>query len=158
MLIGLSLIEIMDLPLPKLSVQKKLGYKPTQEEVDYLYDLINKDVFDNMLPKPELKLGARCRKFWGMCYGEEKPCVNGSYCRIKLMDKWYCVQWLVTILAHEMCHQYQWDVYSANRRNRVISHGPSFYLFQMKLKKHNISLKAHYSTKRWLETQDLFKS
>jgi hypothetical protein len=161
MIEAMSLQEIMVIPLPKLSLQRKLAYRATQSEVEHVYNLLNHEVFDGILTKPNIKLSPRCRKYWGMCYGEETPYITGSYCEIKLMDKWYCVQWMVTTLAHEMCHQYQWEIYSAARASkgkpRVMSHGPSFYHKQLPLKEHGISLRTTHSMKKWFKHQDLFK-
>jgi hypothetical protein len=77
------------------------------------------------------------------------------------MDKWYCKQWLITVLAHEMCHQYQWDIQGMERLKRgkqpLMSHGPSFFVFRDKLKKHGISLKGAHSKRKWFWYQNLFK-
>ena len=154
---SLSLRELMDLPLPKLTAQKRLLFRPDLEDVEHVYDLINEHVFDNILIRPNIKLGT-CRDYWGMCYGEDNPYYNGTYCRIKLSDKWYCAQWMVTMMAHEMSHQFQWDVFSHGRKNRIMSHGPSFYRYQLKLWEHNISIKTCYSTRLWFQKQDLFKA
>jgi hypothetical protein len=157
----MTLKEIMAIPLPKISLQRKLAYRASQSEVEYVYDLINQAVFDNELTKPNIKLSSRCRKYWGMCYGETIPYSSGSYCEIKLMDKWYCTQWMVTTLAHEMCHQYQWEIFSAERaekgKDRIMSHGPSFYHKQLKLRDIGISLRTSHSMKKWFKHQDLFK-
>jgi hypothetical protein len=154
---SLSLRELMDIPLPNRTAQKRLLFRPDLQDVEHVYDLLNEQVFNNVLIRPNIKLG-KCREYWGMCYGEDKPYENGTYCRIKLSDKWYSVQWMVTMLAHEMSHQFQWDVYSHGRTNRVMSHGPSFYRYQQRLYRHNISVKTTYSSGMWFRTQDMFKS
>lgn len=154
---SLSLQELMDTPLPNLTAQKRLLFRPDLQDVEHVYDLLNEQVFNNVLIRPNIKLG-KCREYWGMCYGEDNPYNNGTYCRIKLSDKWYSVQWMVTMLAHEMSHQYQWDIYSHGRKTRVMSHGPSFYRYQMNMYRHNISIKTTYSSGMWFRTQDLFKS
>ena len=77
------------------------------------------------------------------------------------MDKWYCKQWLITVLAHEMCHQYQWDVQGPKRlkagKEPMLSHGPSFFVFRDKLAKHGIALKNSHSRRRWFKHQNFFK-
>lgn len=157
------LIEIMKDNLPSLSYQKRLGYRTNLIEVEELYKLINHNIFDNKLHMPELIVSGRCRKYWGMCFGAiEKPEDSNTYCRIKLMDKWYCRQWLITTLAHEMCHQYQWDIIGPIREEQgkfpLMSHGPSFFIHRNKLAEHGVSLKKAHSRKKWFETQDFFKS
>lgn len=162
MLMNLTLIEMMQIPLPSIPKQKRLLYRPTRQEVEYVYGELNTHVFNSLLTRPKLIIASRCRNYWGMCYGEDTEQVAGTFCKIKLMDKWYCPQWMVTVLAHEMCHQYQWDVFSYERaqngKRRLMSHGPSFYKFQPQLKQHNIALKTTSSMKRWFKHQNLFKT
>ena len=61
-----------------------------------------------------------------------------------------------------MCHQYQWDILGEERvragKERIVSHGSSFFLFKDKLEKHGISLKRAHVRKSWFKTQDFFKS
>lgn len=78
------------------------------------------------------------------------------------MDKWYCKQWLVNTLAHEMCHQYQWDIIGNQRliegKQPIMSHGPSFFVFREQLKEHGINLKTAHSKRKWFKYQNLFKA
>jgi hypothetical protein len=125
--------------------------------------MLNWYIFDNALSMPTLEVVPRCRKYWGMCYGSyDAPIRNRSSCKIRLMDKWYCKQWLVAVLAHEMCHQYQWDIQGLERRkvgkDPIMSHGPSFFVFRDRLKKHGISLKGSHSRRKWFLYQNLFKA
>jgi hypothetical protein len=158
-----NLTELMREELPPISYQKRLCYRTDRDEVIALYHLINKTIFNNKLVMPEIEVMPRCRKYWGMCYGSlEMPNKTTSFCKIRLMDKWYCKQWLITVLAHEMCHQYQWDVQGLERLKRgrqpLMSHGPSFFVFRDKLKKHGISLKGAHSKRKWFWYQNLFKA
>ena len=41
--------------------------------------------------------------------------------------------------------------------NNIMSHGPSFFVFRDKLKKHGISLKGAHSKRKWFKYQNLFK-
>lgn len=157
------IIELMNEPLPKIAFQKRMGHKTHIDEVESLYKLINESIFDNKLEMPELIVKPRCRQYWGMCFGEiDRPTESVSYCRIKLMDKWFCKQWLITTLAHEMCHQFQWDILGSDRllsgKDRLMSHGPTFFIHKPKLAEHGISLKRYHGIRRWFKTQDFFKS
>lgn len=158
-----SLLELMSEPLPSITYQKKMGYRTHIGEVEDYYKLINKTIFDDRLSMPEIIVKGRCRKYWGFCFGEiEKPDDSHSYCKIKLMDKWFCKQWLITTLAHEMCHQYQWDILGPQREELgqypLMSHGPTFFIHKPKLAEHGISLKRCHGMRKWFQTQDLFKS
>lgn len=157
-----SLIDLMREELPSIADQKRLRYRTDYDEVVKLYRMLNKHVFNNKLIMPEIEVMPRCRKYWGMCYGSlQMPTKTKSYCKIRMMDKWYCRQWLVIVLAHEMCHQYQWDVEGVKRLNKgkepIMSHGPSFFIFRDKLKKLGIPLKSAHSKRRWLKHQNVFK-
>lgn len=148
--------------LPSLSYQKRLCYRTNYDEVVAIYKLLNKTIFNNKLEIPIIEVVPRCRKYWGMCFGtHERLPGKRSYCKIRLMDKWYCKQWLISTLAHEMCHQYQWDIVGNQRikkgKDRLMSHGPTFYIFKEKLAKHGISLKRAHGKRRWFKHQDFFK-
>jgi hypothetical protein len=156
------LSELMREELPPIAYQKRLLYRTDYEEVVKLYRILNKTIFNNKLIMPEIEVVPRCRKYWGICFGSiEMPTSRKSYCKIRLMDKWYCRQWLIAILAHEMCHQYQWDVEGVKRlakgKEPIMSHGPSFFIFREKLKRHGIPLKSAHRKKLWFKHQNLFK-
>jgi hypothetical protein len=144
--------EIMNSPIPSVTYQKRKLYRPNIQEVQKVYCLINRYVFNNKLVMPPIELGI-CRKYWGMCFGYEQEMNPGTYCKIKLTDKWFCKQWFVTTLAHEMVHQYEWDVLNKN-----MTHRQSFFMWKEKLAKFNIDLKTYYGYKRWFKYQDFKKS
>lgn len=157
-----DLDELMDFPLPRIHEQKRLCFRPSHRFLHHTYELINYRVFSNNLRKPTLELQSNCRKYWGICYGHKYRDYTGSFCHIRMMDKWFCMQWFVTTLAHEMVHQYQWDILGPEREKNgkdwLMSHGPSFFEFRENLEYHNISLKTAHSQRRWFKHQDLFKA
>lgn len=157
-----KLVRLMRQELPSLSYQKRLSYHTSKKEVLSLFKLINKQVFNNKLPIPEIKVINRNTDFWGFCKAKGFVPIQGqSNCTIVLGEKWYCKQWLITTLAHEMCHQYQWDVNSFKRKKQglrpIMSHGPSFFIYRDKLAKYGIPLKRHHRTKAWFANQNIFK-
>lgn len=154
-----SLKALMDKELPSLQYQKSKKYRPKLSEIKAIYRCINREVFygELILPKFEIR---RMHGAWGACEGKSgKRYKTKSNCIIWLADRWYCQQWLISTLAHEMVHQYQWDIYSRIRIKRgqppIMSHGPSFYIWRKKLKKFGISLKESGDHFKWLRTQDL---
>lgn len=158
----LSLSELMNLPLPSITEQKRLYFRPSVYQVHHIYEMLNYYVFDNDLRKPNLIIAPRRRKYWGMCEGNIRKYRTGSYCQIQLMDKWISIQWMVAIIAHEMVHQYQWDIIGPERedegRDFLMSHGPSFFMFRQRLEHFHIPLKTAFSQRRWYKHQDLFKT
>ncbi len=158
------LYELMSEDLPRKTYQKRLSYRTSKREVAALYGIINHEIFNDQLVRPEIQIMARCREYWGYCLANDilpKLDRTVSNCKIRLSDKWFCKQWLISTLAHEMCHQYQWDVESVHRirkgKDPIMSHGPTFFKFKDKLAKHGISLKRSHGQKRWFKHQNLFK-
>ena len=89
-----ELSKLMREPLPSIGYQKRLSYRTNNAEVVELYKLINQACFNNKLNMPEIEVTARCRKYWGMCYASyDIVKYRKTYCKIRLMDKWFCKQW-----------------------------------------------------------------
>jgi hypothetical protein len=159
-----QLYQLMNENLPNISYQKRLQYRTTKKEVLKFYKIINQEIFDNTLPIPKIEVMARCRKYWGCCIADDfhpNLANNKSECIIRLSDKWFCKQWLIATLAHEMCHQYQWDVESRKRAKLgmepIMSHGPTFFIYKEILSRHGIQLKKSYGMKRWFLYQNFKK-
>lgn len=156
-----SLNEMMEIPLPTITEQKRLVYRPSKNETKHVYELLNYYIFDMQLYYPTIELLPRRRNYWGMCIGQPKPYRTGSNCQILLMDKWFCPQWFITVLAHEMCHQHQWDIEGPKRNKKgqehLMSHGPTFFKFRDKLAYYDISLKTAHGMRRWFKHQDFWK-
>jgi hypothetical protein len=157
-----KLLQLMSEPLPSIGLQKKLSYRPTKREVKKLYNIINEEIFNNELPPAHLEVKSHCRGYWGLCMAQGfNPKKKSSQCKIRLTDRWYCKQWLIDTLAHEMVHQYQWDIYSKERavegKEPIMSHGPSFYKFRKQLAEYGIVLKRTSRTSLWFKYQTLSK-
>lgn len=150
------LTDLIQTPLPSKNFQRKRRYRPTRDEIHDTYDLINRYVFDSKLVRPSINL--RTMNVWGLCTGYEDPVHRA---KIKLSNDFFCLQWMVLILAHEMAHQYQWEVHGPRRvkekRVALLSHGPSFYEFKPKMSENGIPLRIVYSTEKWFKYQDLSK-
>ncbi|MEY4331818.1 MAG: SprT-like family [Bacteroidota bacterium] len=143
--------ELMKTPLPSITEQRRKCYRPSLREINETYKLINKYVFNNKLKRPPIQLKS-CRKYWGMCIGSLQEVSPGTFCKIELMDKWFCIQWMITTLAHEMVHQYEWDVL-----RKDMTHRQSFFIWREKLAEFNINLKTSHGQKRWFKYQDFTK-
>ena len=157
------LSELMCEELPNIAYQRRLSFRTNEQQVIDIWKVLNKTIFDGKLSLPIIEVVPRCRQYWGICIGEYyRPKFKKSYCKIRVMDKWYCKQWLITTLAHEMCHQYQWDILGEERKQMglepIMSHGPSFYIFRDRLAKYGIPLKRHHRVKRWFKHQDMMKA
>jgi hypothetical protein len=150
----------MATPLPPVWVQKRKPFRPGLENVKYAYNIINKYVFDNQLTRPEIQLGT-LRKSWGWCIGGTEPEPSGSYCVIRLYDKWFCPQWFMNTLAHEMVHQWQWDVEGPEREEigheALMSHGPSFFIWKERFEEYDLRLKTAFRMRKWYKHQKFSK-
>ena len=151
---------IMEAPLPSITYQKRKGFRVGPAEVKYAYKIVNRYVFDNQLRMPEITIGIT-RDYWGMCMGSCVVYPTGSYCRIKLSDKWFCPQWFMNVIAHEMAHQYQWDIDRYDRADNglepIMSHGPSFFMWRDRFAQYGLTLKTANGQKRWFDHQDFTK-
>ncbi len=149
----------MESPLPSVDEQVGETYKPSKQEVYEVYDLLNEHVFENKLTRP--KIGLRKIKWWGLCLGYTLKDQGRHGVDIHLFKAFPCKQWLVVILAHEMVHQYQWDIHGPERiaagKKAILSHGPTFVAFRKKLKEFGIPLKTSHSAEEWLHHQDITK-
>ena len=152
---------IMEAPLPSLTYQRRLGFRPSYADINYAYNICNRYLFDNRLRKPVITQGQR-RSTWGFCNWEDDYDHTGSYCTMALMDKWFCPSWFIQTLAHEMVHQYQWDIYrfeehDGDYEKNSGAHGPDFFMFRDRFDHYGLRLKQWYGQKRWLKHQDWYK-
>ena len=153
--------EIMQVPLPSITFQRRLQFRPTYGDIDYAYKIINRYCFDNQLKQPYIEQRTLQKK-WGLCYWHAQPQSRGTWCHIELMDKWFCQQWFMNVLAHEMAHQYQWDRYRWDHLDyygRPMcddsgGHGPSFFMWREKFDHYGLSLKTSHGMRRWFKYQN----
>lgn len=151
-----TVARFMDGQLPTIKEQKQKLYCPTIGQVEYYYRLLNHLVFHDKLVRPDLVI-RRLHAAWGLCIGH-----RDMHCEIHLTNRFYCKQWFLAVLAHEMCHQYQWQVLGEQRirngRNPIMSHGPSFFLFRDRLRQLGIPLKVRIRSNRWFKLQDFLRA
>lgn len=153
-----ALTELLNRPLPSKRYQRKRLYRPTKFEIREAYDILNEFLFDNQLKRPSILV--RSLPYWGLClgYDDDEPPYR---VKIRLCSDLFCHRWMVLILAHEMAHQHQWEVHGPKRkvqkREPLLSHGPSFFELRPKFLEHGIPLKIIYNAKKWLKYQDLMK-
>lgn len=155
---------LMAAPLPSITYQRRKLFRPTEADLLYAYKILNKYIFSNQLRRPLLELG-QTQKCWGYCSWEKDRQYTGSYCKIKLSNKWFCQQWFLNTLAHEMVHQYQWDIYRWEHldafgkpfHTNSGGHGPSFFVWRDIFGDFDLTLKTAYGQKRWFKHQNFNK-
>lgn len=146
---------VMQAELPSITYQRRKLFRPDVSDAIYAYKIINRYVFDNQLRRPIIEI-AQTKKCWAYCEWKDKHVWNGSWCVIRLNDKWFCPQWFLNTLAHEMVHQYQWDVYrwDHNLPENSGAHGPSFFMWREEFEYYGLTLKTAFGQRRWFKFQD----
>lgn len=146
---------IMEAPLPSITYQRRKLFRPTLEDVFRAYKIINRYVFDNELRRPVIEL-QQTQRCWGYCEWQPHHVWNGSWCSIRLNDKWFCPQWFMNTLAHEMVHQYQWDVHrwQYGVPENSGGHGPSFFAWREQFSYYGLTLKTAFGQRRWFRHQN----
>jgi len=152
--------RIMETPLPGITYQRRKQFRPTEQDIIYSYNIINRHVFKNQLTRPEIQV-KQLQKQWGNCSWSLNQEPSGSHCVIRLVPNWFCVQWFMNTLAHEMVHQYQWDIHrhELQLEGREIymnsgAHGPSFFAWRDDFEHYGLYLKTWFGQKRWFKHQD----
>jgi len=155
-----QLHRLMATPLATRSLQRRKPYRPSQRQTTRIFNILNQAVVQGHLCRPTIALRRQVKSL-GWCIGQYQPNSYGSYSRLELSDKYYNVQWFIMVLAHEMSHQYQWDIIGRQRlrqgRLRLMSHGPSFFKFRQRLQKFGIPLRRRARIDHWFEYQDFRK-
>ena len=155
-----QLRRLLETPLPSISQQRRKPYRPDEQEINRIYSLINRAIFDGQMRRPRIVTGREVDAL-GWCIGMRPPTRTRSGCVIRLTDKWFSVHWLIFVMAHEMCHQYQWDILGPQRqaqgRQPMMSHGPSFLMHRQRLAEIGVPLLKKIYMYRWFQYQDLRK-
>jgi hypothetical protein len=156
--------SIMEAELPSITYQRRKQFRPKPADITYAYNIINRHVFRGQLRNPGIATG-RLNRAWGTCQWHYSERTNGSYCDLWLADKWFCPHWFMNTLAHEMVHQWQWDIYRWDHQDyfgrdpNVDSggHGPSFFTWREEFAYYGLTLKTGFGQKRWFKHQDFRK-
>lgn len=102
-----------------------------------IYDCLNRAVFNGTLVRPHIiinnygKLG-----FWGECEGKQRGSRWGEHYTkaIRIERNWPNMKKLITVMAHEMVHQWEWD------KLGTMTHGNNFWAWQDRLLNKGIRL------------------
>jgi|TARA_Y100000034_G_C6884123_1_gene405681 hypothetical protein len=127
------------------------NYLATEDTAQEIFDVLNKNIWNSELERTNIEIG-RIRGSYGWCLGLNTPAGEFYTKKIKLTPKWGCLQWFITILAHEMVHHWQCSIYSNERyesgmpwsKSFIMSHGPSFHRWKASLAKYDIPLKLQH--------------
>lgn len=108
-------------------------YYPTQRSVKREYTILNKKIFDEVLPPSSditFEIIGNKMKAWGFC---RYDLVEKKF-TIRLDPKFLSRKLFVNILAHEMVHVYEQCTYGR------MTHGPKFLEFRETFKENGLDL------------------
>jgi len=152
--------KMMQHPLPSITEQKRKTFRPTPQQTIKAYNLLNEAIFDGKLSRPPIEI-KRLRLTWGICHGDYLDNLMPVCKKIVLSDKFYTKQWFLTTLAHEMSHQWQWEIQGVKRFNQGLepnmNHRASFFVHKKRMATMDIPLKSWHRMRKWFKYQDLFK-
>jgi hypothetical protein len=123
-------------------------YKSDVSEAEEVHKMLNKYLFQGALQDAPIRR-RKLKDIWAQCDGRFDP-VDGEFYTAEIsLGLFYPHKAVfVAALAHEMVHQWQWEVLSAERaeegKDPIMSHGPSFYQWRNPLKKYMIPLAAKF--------------
>jgi hypothetical protein len=122
-------------------------YESEECEAINVHDLLNRYIFNNTLACPAFNI-KRTRGYWGMCDGRFDKDGDFHTAQIILNYRFPHKAMFVATIAHEMVHQWQWEVLNPIREQEgkppLMSHGPSFYQWRPALNKYYIPLTKEY--------------
>jgi hypothetical protein len=116
---------------------RKAPVRVTVELVEDIYDALNRSIFDNVLTRPKITVRSyKKRGIWGECEGYLKGSRWGkNYTKVIRIEREFPnLKKLISVVAHEMVHQYEWDVLG------VMTHGNSFFAWEETLRSNGIRL------------------
>ena len=103
-----------------------------------IWHSLNRAIFYSRLTQPDHISIRDFRKtdWWGECEGKRRKRRYGEYYTkvIRLQRYWPNPKKFITAIAHEMVHQYEWEIL------HDMSHGKTFFAWEGKLNEKGISL------------------
>jgi len=119
----MSLSDMLTQPDAPLWKQKRCPVRPSLQELHHIHSKLNAALgLKVTTPKLSIK---RMRMIYGLC-------VATNPVEIICIPNWPTLRFLLSIMAHEMCHQYQVE------NNHPMDHDEFFYSFSPRL--HSLGL------------------
>jgi hypothetical protein len=120
-----------------LSEKEHYEYETTVEDCQKWFNILNRELFDNSLPKvDDIDIRWRRGAYAWYDYDETKP--GTGEVRLLMNKRYKSKQFFVEVLAHEMVHHYQY-IY-----NEEMGHGSSFFKWSGKFNQKGLSLSEVY--------------
>lgn len=131
-----TLQKIIAKPIPNKDEYWRSNYRPSQQKVAHTYNLLNKVLFKGRLVRPKIAIYQQ-REVWGWA-----NMLPGHRVDIGINHRYPCEQFFVAVLAHEMIHQWQWEVDAVKRIKQGLRvqtcHGENFQMWKNTFEKYQI--------------------
>ena len=112
-------------------------FEVEQTDLDYWFDLINKEVFDGICPSPHIMVVKRQRGSWG--YVKQDEFGGKSWVGLFMSPKFPSLAAFIQILAHEMIHVWQFLTVEDTG-----NHNKNFYSWRDRFKEFGLDLRRNY--------------
>lgn len=130
--------QLHDLVEHAIEQGQRVPFVADLAQAEIVYNSLNHTVFAGLLVRPPICIrNYTKRQIWGECEGFFKKSRWGEpYTKvIRLERNWPNYKKFITVIAHEMVHQWEWDTLG------VMTHGKtSFFIWKEPLKQHGIIL------------------
>lgn len=114
-----------------------LVYETTIEDCQKWFNILNRELFNNCLPKLD-EIDIRWRRKAHAWYDYDDRCAGDGTTRLLMSRRYKSKQFFIEVLAHEMVHHYQY-IY-----NEEMGHGSSFFQWRDKFNKKGLNLVRAY--------------
>jgi hypothetical protein len=120
-----------------LSSKEEYVYETTVEDCQKWFNILNRELFNNSLPKVH-EIDIRWRRGAHAWYDYEESEPGTGTSRLLMNKRYKSKQFFVEVLAHEMVHHYQYI------NNEEVDHGSSFIKWRDKFNKKGLNLVEAY--------------
>lgn len=120
-----------------LSSKEEYIYETTVEDCQKWFNILNRELFNNSLPKVH-EIDIRWRRGAHAWYDYEESEPGTGTSRLLMNKRYKSKQFFVEVLAHEMVHHYQYI------NNEEVDHGSSFIKWRDKFNKKGLNLVEAY--------------
>lgn len=120
-----------------LSSKEHYEYETTVEDCHMWFNVLNRELFDNSLPRiDEVDIRWRRKAHAWYDYDANRP--GEGTARLLMNKRYKSKQFFIEVLAHEMVHHYQY-IY-----NEEMGHGSSFFKWRDKFNQKGLNLVRAY--------------
>jgi hypothetical protein len=112
-------------------------YCPSIRKTRKWFKVLNKLIFKTQLPPFYRVKISSIKDAWANCLGFEEKGIR--WCSVHLDKKFPSEAHFVTVLIHEMVHNYEWCILKKD-----MSHGPDFFKWKEKLNSLGVPLHKKY--------------